>query len=413
MAAKADDILFEAARHEPLSGAPWSDHAAGAGIARIVACTQADYQPGAGWAAHPLDDPDRPGQCFEALYHGSAGVLLALRHLARRGVAAPLPADAPDLLAAHQARLAAALAGHAHGSVSFLLGTTGIALLRWALTGDAALLPPIHAAVQDNLHNPAREQLWGNAGTVLAAIALAEATGDPRWADLVRRAADALESELSWDAEVGGWLWEQDLYGRRMHMLGAGHGFAGNVFPFLRGAAWLPSEQVARMLDRALRTLQATALHGAAGAVNWAPDVHPDPARPRKLLVQDCHGAPGIVCRLAAAPRTPAWDALLAGAGELTWQAGPLTKGASLCHGTAGSALALLKLWHRTHDAVWLDGARALAMHAIGQVDAHRVQHGQGRHSLWTGDLGVACIVQACRDHELAGGDAFPSLDCF
>ena len=31
----------------------------------------------------------------------------------------------------------------------------------------------------------------------------------------------------------------------------------------------------------------------------------------------------------------------------------------------------------------------ALAMHGCGQVERHRVAYDQGRHSLWTGDLGL------------------------
>ena len=91
-------------------------------------------------------------------------------------------------------------------------------------------------------------------------------------------------------------------------------------------------------------------------------------------------------------PRTPAWDQLLLEAGELTWHAGPLAKGASIRHGTAGSVLAMQKLWRRFDDARWQDRARALAMHAIGQVKRHRFEYGVGRQSLWTGDLGLACV---------------------
>ncbi len=398
--------LFDPARHAPLAGPDWSEGAARAAVARIVHAAVHEYQPGAGWPAHPLDDPETPGECFRPLYHGSAGVVLALRHLARRGAAAGLP-DFSPLVATLYQRQRAELAGYRHGSASFLLGTTGIDLLQWTLSGDPALLERLHADIQANLHNPVREPLWGNAGTVLAAITLAETSGEPRWPALVRQAADVLEAELEWDAALRAWLWVQDLYGRPgLQYLGAGHGFAGNVFPFLRAAAWLPAVQVQRLLDRALQTLQATALR-AGGAANWHPGARPDPARPP--LVQDCHGAPGILCRLAAAPRSPAWDSLLAEAGELVWRAGPLCKGASLCHGTGGSALALLKLWRRSGDAQWLERARALAMHAAMQVELHRAQHGQGRHSLWTGDLGAACILQACLD----GQDNFPSLDCF
>ena len=66
----------------------------------------------------------------------------------------------------------------------------------------------------------------------------------------------------------------------------------------------------------------------------------------------------------------PAWDALLRAAGELTWRAGPLAKGPSICHGTAGSALACLKLWQRFGQAHWLERARLLALHAAQQVEA-------------------------------------------
>ena len=106
-----------------------------------------------------------------------------------------------------------------------------------------------------------------------------------------------------------------------------------------------------RWWPRALATLQATARHADGGA-NWFAGINPQ--RPADWLppVQDCHGAPGIVCRLAAAPHTPEWDTLLLQAGALTWHAGPLSKGASLCHGTAGSGFAMLKLWRRSGDPV-------------------------------------------------------------
>jgi hypothetical protein len=39
-----------------------------------------------------------------------------------------------------------------------------------------------------------------------------------------------------------------------------------------------------------------------------------------------------------------AWDPDRAG-GELTWRAGPLAKGANLCHGTAGNGYAFLALF--------------------------------------------------------------------
>lgn len=408
--------LFDPARHEPLQAAPWTEGAARAAIARIVDAALAEYRPGEGWSTHPLDDPEGPGQCDAPLYHGAGGVVLALRHLARAGAIGPTRAlpDFGPLLARLRDVNHAGLADHRHGSASWLIGDVGLDLLLWSLQPDEALAQRLHQVITDNLHNPVREALWGNAGTVLAAIFLAEATGEARWAALVRQAADALESELEVDPDTGTWVWMQDLYGRPAErMLGAGHGFAGNVFPFLRGSALLPADQVARVTERAFETLQATALRADGGA-NWLPAIDPQRVDPKRL-VQDCHGAPGIVCRLATAPRTAAWDGLLAEAGELTWHAGPLSKGPSLCHGTIGSALALHKLWRRTGDALWRDRARALALHAAGQVERQRALQGQGRHSLWTGDLGVACVLQDCLpDDAIADGrEGFPSLDRF
>jgi hypothetical protein len=82
--------------------------------------------------------------------------------------------------------------------------------------------------------------------------------------------------------------------------------------------------------------------------------------------------------------------------GELTWRAGPLVKGANLCHGTAGNGYAFFALLERTGDERWLARARAFAMHALGQVERARSTYGRGRHTLWTGDLGTALYLADC-----------------
>ena len=400
--------LFDPTRHEPLQAPPWDEASALQAIQRIADSASMAYQPGLGWRAHPLDDPKPPIDHFHNLYFGAGGVIWALRYLARVGAIKPPPDFLPFVATLREANRPL-LAGHPHGTASYLFGDAGLDLLHWTLQPGGALAQRLFDTVQGNLHNLAREPLWGNPGTVLAAIHMAEATGEARWTVLVREAADVLLAEMELDADTGTWLWVQNLYGRPpVRYIGAGHGFAGNVYPFLRAASLLPADQVALVAERALATLQATARHADGGA-NWFPGINPQ--RPAHWLaaVQDCHGAPGIVCRLAAAPRTPEWDSLLLQAGALTWHAGPLIKGAGLCHGTAGSGFAMLKLWRRSGEPVWLDRARALAMHGCGQVERHRAEHGQGRHSLWTGDLGLACLLWHC----MAGSDALPTLDVF
>jgi lantibiotic modifying enzyme len=129
------------------------------------------------------------------------------------------------------------------------------------------------------------------------------------------------------------------------------------------------------------------------GLANW-PALAGGELVPRdgSIRTQWCHGAPGIVASLAGLLDE---DLALAG-GELVWRAGPLVKGANLCHGTAGNGYAFLALFARTEDEQWLARARAFAMHALSQVELARAKYGRGRHTLWTGDPGTALYLADC-----------------
>ena len=127
------------------------------------------------------------------------------------------------------------------------------------------------------------------------------------------------------------------------------------------------------------------------------------------MLVQWCHGAPGIVTGLDAFPRgrSAVMDDLLVKAGNMTWKAGPLAKGFGICHGTAGNGYAFLKLRARTGDSIWLERARAFAMHAIEQAERMRDEYGDRRHTVWTGDPGLAVYLWHC----ITGESQLPSLE--
>jgi lantibiotic modifying enzyme len=147
------------------------------------------------------------------------------------------------------------------------------------------------------------------------------------------------------------------------------------------------------------RTVAAALRHAQREGdfAQWPPSLEP-PSNPQSpIRTQWCHGAPGMVTSLApiATGDETLTDVLIAG-GELTWRAGPLTKGAGLCHGTAGNGYAFLKLFERTHDELWLHRARSFATHAIEQVQKATREHRQGHHTLWTGDLGTAAYLQSC-----------------
>ena len=179
------------------------------------------------------------------------------------------------------------------------------------------------------------------------------------WLDAWNASADIL-----WDA-WGDELWLQDLYGSPLHIFGPAHGFAGNVLVLARGGA-LDQARRRELERRAVRALARHAIR-ADGLAQWPPSLEPSSQEAR---TQWCHGAPGIVASCATlAPGDAELDELLLAGGELTWRAGPLRKGASLCHGTAGNGYAFLKLFERTGDELWLERARAFAMHAVAQVE--------------------------------------------
>jgi hypothetical protein len=290
---------------------------------------------------------------------------------------------------------------------SYLMGDPGILLLDYGLNPSKTTEDLLCAAIESNLENPTRELLWGSPGTLLAALFMFEATGSDRFADLFRLTARKLWSQLIWSPEFECHYWTQDMYGRQSSYLGGGHGFAATAGIVIRGRGLLPEKEWELWEQCIVTTVSRTAIR-EPGGVNWAPVLLAPEDRPVRLLMQYCHGAPGFVICLNDLP-TAALDAILVGAGQAIWQAGPLVKGAGLCHGTGGNGLALLKLYRRTRDALWLDRARAFAMHGLAQCESDRSRYGQSRFSLWTGDLGFAIFLWEC----IQGVALFPSLDVF
>jgi hypothetical protein len=356
--------LFRASEHEPLAGAEWSEERAEEAIRAIVADAEAAYD-GERWPFHPADKIDDGPN---AVYLGVAGMAWALHELGSTGWG-----DA--VLAALERYRREPDGGEEWAyAPSYLTGECGIALVGYRLTGAAGFADRVHELVLANLKDEWRELLWGAPGSLLAAEAMSAWTGEQRW----DAAWDALADSVEAAREADG-LWTQHRLGDARY-LGVGHGFAGNARAL---ANRRPVEVDAVLARHALRD---------GPLANWPPA---EGSRPDEIRVQWCHGAPGIV---AALGHVMDEDLALAG-GELTWQAGPLAKGSNLCHGTAGNAYAFLVLHRRAGDALWLDRARAFAMHAIGQVERERASLSRGRYSLFTGDIGVALFLR-----QLLGG---------
>ncbi len=389
--------LHSPARHAPLAGEAWSEVRARELLQAIVDDLEADYRgEDSVWPNHPTDLDSEPDLPMRTVYLGAAGVLYALRRVAEDGhatTALDLPAIAAGL---YERWLAAPEFTETYPAPqpSLLMGAAGV-LLVGGQDPDA-----LAAAIAANERNPTRELLWGSPGTMLAALAMTERDGDPRWARLWRASAAWLLAERGDDG-----LWEQDMYGSRERYVGPGHGFAGNVHAVLLGRALL-DPGVADDVERSAIAVLERLAERSGPLVRWPATVD-ERREPDRLRTQWCHGSPGMVIALGAVlGRDDAVDALLLGGGEQTWVAGPLRASTGLCHGTAGNGFAFLRLFVRTGDELWLARARAFAMHAAAQARAARQATGP-RPSLFTGEAGVAMLLAAC----LTGDPRFPVLD--
>ena len=392
----------EKSRHVPLRDATWSADEAARAIDEIVSDALAHRDAERFWPAHPLDDGVSDGNT--SFYFGATGVMWALEYLRRVGATR---ADfdfrpcLPRLIEANRAEFASG-PYPAHGS--FLFGDLGTGLLAMRLSPTEAIADSVYARAEANLRLPIRELMWGMPGSMLACGHMSEMTGELRWRVLFEAQAARLLEELEETPE--GPLWTQDLYGSRRRWLGPVHGYAGNMIPLIRGWHWLTEDERARIAEAVPRTLAANAWRSELGA-NWGA-IAGSTSPP--VLCQHCHGAPGIVTTFANVQfASPSLDALLLEGGDFTWAAGPLAKGSNLCHGTGGNGYAFLKLHRRTGDALWLDRAQAFAMTAVAQFQEARDAFGQGRYSLWTGDVGLAIYLWDC----LSAEPRFPTIDVF
>ena len=381
-------MLYSPELHEPLEPRAWNSDEALAAIREIASDCEASFT-APYWPVHPRDDDDDDDGPFTTVYLGSAGVIYALELLARRGLVDRSRDWAPALEQALELyRAKPEFEEWAHPP-SMWMGETGILLALQQLARSAETAGKIAELVEANADDRHREFMWGSPGTMLAARAIDRP-------DLWRESAERLRS--AWEDDG---LWTQELYGGRTQYLGPAHGFAGCV----AALAHEPDEELHRRASETFRRLAVE----EEGLANWPALAGTElVGRDGTIRTQWCHGAPGMVASLAEiAPGDDEHERLLIAGGELTWCAGPLAKGANLCHGTAGNGLAFLKLHRRTGDELWLERARAFALHAAAQVERERRTVGRGRYSLWTGDLGTALYLALC----VEGSASLPGFD--
>jgi hypothetical protein len=384
-------VLFEPDAHERLTKDRWEPGRVRAAVQEIVEDAEAAFDDG--WPRHPQDSdgPQDDERRFRTVYLGGAGVIQALDSLQRGGLCELRRDYVPYLEQRYEPDFP-----DDDSERSLWMGETGIRLTLQRLSPSRENADRLHELIAANIRDERRELMWGSPGTMLAASAMHDLTREARWLDLWHESASWLRDE--WEPQTG--LWTQQLYGKMQQLIGPAHGFAGCVLALSRDA----DDELHR---RAAETMRRYAVE-EDGLANWPPLASMEGlrgGRDKTIRLQWCHGAPGVVASLCAvATDDDEHERLLIAGGELTWRAGPLAKGANLCHGTAGNGYAFLALFERTGDELWLERARAFAMHAVAQVARARAELGRGRYTLWTGDPGTAIYLADC----LAGGGALP-----
>ena len=386
-------MLYRPEDFERLTEQSWDAERVREAVRAIVARSAAAFDPDDLW---PTDERDLAYSepPVKDLYTGAAGVAFALDALRRRGHAdvgidlAGATLRALELWQ-HAPDYADYAARPTPSDSSLLCGEAGVLTVAFRLAPSEELADRLFVRVRENVHNEANELVWGAPGTMVVAHAMQAWTGEQRWRDAWSESADEVRRRRGADG-----LWTQRFGDREQRLLGSAHGAVGNQLALLQAAPAEDAREVAEMLER------AAIVEGPLA--NWPTGeglglVEPDGS----IRVQWCHGAPGIV--ISASSYLD--EELLLAASELVWRAGPMgdEKGAGICHGTAGNGYALLKAFDRTGDELWLERARRFAVHALEQVE----RESRPRHSLFTGDVGIALYAADCLDARAR----FPILD--
>jgi lantibiotic modifying enzyme len=386
-------MLFTPARHERLADRTFSEAAAREAIARITARAEAELDAATGlWPRDPDDGSAGEGRA-SSLYWGAAGVAWALAGLDVGGLGR-------DQFEALATRLLEDRDDPDFGEEGVWFGVAGVLAVAEHFWPDASRRDHLAELAHRSLGSPALEPMVGHPGYMLLAAQLHARTQEERWAEFWSVGVERLLAELRYDEELGAWLWTQQLGRHQTRYLGAAHGLVGNAHVLRRGGELRADERV-------VQTLKGLAVV-EDGRANWPGQADDPLAVNERIRVQWCHGAVGVLTAMWDSARDDdAWSELLLAAGRLVCEAGPIRDAPGLCHGTAGNAYALLALWRRTEDEQWLEHARAFALHAAAQAEERAGRLGHGRHSLFTGDEGVALCLASC----ISGDGRFPVAD--
>lgn len=383
-------MLYDPARHLPFTESAFSVAKLLDTIRAVVAQADAGFDKRQRlWPIHPKDRNDRAPEYLTNFYNGAAGVIWAAHELA----------EVADVDLSEWPSIDEVLREHLQREDPYpdaaFIGQLGIRFVKQRTAPSDENYLVLNQLIRQAAANPCHEILFGGPGALAMAHILWRG-GDPRFRTVCAEVAQAILDQREVDELSSARIWSQRLGTFHRKFIGAAHGTVGNWGVLLRVLRDLGNlSENDGMMASAEKFLQTYAKVEGEHC-NWPRCTEGDEYADL-TVVHWCHGATGILTDLACeipVGRSQALDALFLKAANLIWSAGPLKKGVSLCHGTAGSGLALLKMFERTQDEVWLMRARALASFAVDQYSSELDKFGHARFSLWTGDLGMAIFLR-------------------
>ena len=402
-------MLFSSERHKKLTDTPWNKDLVTEVIKNIIDNTYQSRNITSGlWTIHPKDKFDSSPEFFTDFYMGSAGVVWALKNLE--------DINSKDRDISFEELIDLSLKTHLKISGqtpyddkgSFFVGEAGIRLIKQLISPDADNEVILIQQIESKMDSLENELLYGLPGSLLMIHFLYEKLKKTEHLILQNKIIEKLLSTRVIDELSGALIWIQTFSEQKVRYIGAAHGTIGNYSILLRILRKQNNLTYHKDIIKNLETFLNYYARKEDVKCNWPSKMETDNSS--KMLVHWCHGATGIVTELAPeikASESQVIDELLIHGGNLIWEAGPLEKGTTICHGTAGSGMAFLKLFERTNDLHWLQKAQSFAMFAIDQYQQEKQEFGQERFSLWTGDLGLAIFLRDVLFHKAS----MPGLD--
>ncbi len=397
-------MLYDPVRHHKFEIQDFSSDKLNSAIQEIIESTLKVDSATSFWPVHPKDHFDECPLFLTDFYMGAAGVVWALDqlNLHNKIEIKNYCKNKIDLILDAHLKLGETSCYSDKGA--FFVGEAGVRAVKEKLNPTPENQIKLKALIESKLDSTENELLYGLPGSLL----IAHFSSHPESKKLSERIIDRLFSTREIDPISNAKIWSQ-TFEKTMYYFGAAHGTIGNYGILLNILSDNEKEKRSDVIANLEKFLQTYAKIENKNC-NWPKTL---PVKDdSNFLVHWCHGATGIVTALATNIKNNESEIisdLIIKAGNLIWEAGPLEKGTSLCHGSAGSGMAMLKIYERTNDPIWLERAQAFAMHSINQHKAEVKEAGQLRYSLWTGDLGLALFL---RD-TLKTSSSMPGIDIF